>query len=217
MRKFLSTIFFTVLLLLSCNSPNYYQSQWHSKDLDIPASFFNKNNALTLSISNDETFLYLEVASTFPQTIEKIKKLGLSIWFSKGATPHKKHGIHYPLPYDKIQNEAALEGFSEQELVAIPLKAIAPIQIQASFLPQNMRYQVKLPLSELGFTTQTLFTLSIASFALGKQEYLSSLTTAQEIERRLDEYKATPTQFSESNLAPFFVHFQLVKTPNRNP
>ncbi len=58
----------------------------------------------------------------------------------------------------------------------------------------------------------------MASFAEGKEEYLSGLTTEEEIERRLDKYKANPDyQYNENELLPFFYVFELAKMPNKNP
>lgn len=217
MIKFVQNILL-LFVLLSCSTPQRYQSSWHEKNSNTPAAFFHKNNKLTLAVSNDNQFLYLEIVSYAPETIQKIKQLGLSLWLSKGATPNKTYGIHYPLPFDNTQGEVALEGFNQQGLAAMSLAAIAPIELQASFLPEAMHYQLKLPLSELQFTTQTVFTVNIASFSLGKQEYLNSLTTAQEIERRLDTYKANPEYlYSKSELVPFFKSFRLAKMPNKNP
>lgn len=209
---------FCVFFLFSCSAPQHYTSHWHDAKANMPAAYFHQHNAISLTVSNDADFMYLEIASTAPNTIQQIKQLGLSVWLSKGATPRKTYGIHYPLPFDETQAEAALEGFSASSLVAIPLADIAPIKIQASFLPETMSYLLKIPLSELQLNSEAIFTISLSSFALGKQEYLSSLTTAEEIERRLDEYKANPEyQYASHNLAPFFVKFQLAKNPNKNP
>lgn len=209
---------FVILLVLSCTALHHYPAHWHENKIEVPANYFHEENALTLSISNDTKFLYCTVESTSLEKIEQIKHLGMSIWFSKGATPHKTHGIHYPLPYDDTQEQVALEGFSHEALVATDVAVVSPIHINASFFPEKMQYKIKLPLTDLQLTPEAIFTVSIASFALGKQEYLNSLTTAAEIERRLDAYKANPEYlYSKNELVPFFISFQLAKMPNKNP
>lgn len=210
--------FFWGLLLFSCGSASQqHQSQWHSTLKDAPAAIFHPENALTLSVSNDVDFLYIEIASTSLRTIEKIQKLGLSIWVNKGVLAHKTHGIHYPLPYENTEGKVALEGFWQEPLVALPLAETAPLQLALSILPKNLLYTLQLPLSELALAPKDKFTVSISSFAAGKQEYLESLTTAEEIERRLDAYKANPQYFYAKNeLVPFFTLFELAKKPSKN-
>lgn len=207
-----------IIFLISCNSSSYYTSQWHTKGDKEPASVFHKENRLSVAVSNDEEYLYLKIESTNPETIQKVKKLGLSVWLSNGENPNKSWGIHYPLPFENTERKAALEGFNQEPLVALPLTAIAPIKIMASFLPEDMKYSIKVPLSELQIDDKGIFTVSLASFSLGKQEYLTGLTTAEEIERRLDEYKANPYENkNKPELIPFFATFQLAKMPNKNP
>ncbi len=202
----------------ACSSARYYESLWHEEGAKVPAAIFHQENALTLSISNDTTNIYIELSSASKTTIKKMEQLGLSIWLSKGTAPHQTFGIHYPLPYEDTKGKAALEGFPQASLIAVPLKEIKPIQLSATILPENFTYELQIPLSQLGFTQDTEFTVYICSFTAGKEEYLSSLTSAQEIERRLDNYKASPEHFYNANeLRPFFHTFRMVKKPNKNP
>lgn len=218
MRFLLNII--TLLLLLSCGSTSEsYKSAWHEKSSKAPAAVFHKDNELTLAVSNDNSFLYIEIASTSTKTIQQIQELGLSLWISEGKFQKEQHGIHYPLPYENSKGKVALEGFSKASLTALSIEELAPIQIKTSLPAKNaMQYELKIPLSELAIENLDFFTISLASFTRGKEEYLNSLTTAEEIERRLDAYKANPQNTQSRNeLIPFFKTFQLAKKPNRNP
>lgn len=216
MKRLCSIIVFAVLLS-ACKAPQYYQSHWHNASAKPVAAVFHQQNDITITVSNNVEYLYIEIESSNTQTIEKIKKLGLSVWLSKGKTPRKTYGIHYPLPYKDASGKAALEGFAQIPLLAMPLSQIAPVTLSASFLLQNMKYKLKIPLTELSLSTESVFTIYLTSFTSGKEEYLSSLTSAQEIERRLDDYKVHPKHFyNTAELTPFFNTFQLAKMPNKN-
>lgn len=206
-----------LLCCMGCSSLPLSQAYWHDVDFDKPANFVHKKNELTLSVSNDATTLYVEIGSYSAVTVQKIKHLGLSLWISKGKSPRKNYGIHYPLPYADAKGQVALEGFSIANLVAVPLSEITPIHLKYSFSEDKMNYHIAIPLAELGLNLLDTFTIEVRSFEKGNEEYLSALTAAEAIERRLDEYKANPINTYKSNeLIPFFETFKLAKKPNKN-
>ncbi|PVX51736.1 hypothetical protein C7377_0021 [Balneicella halophila] len=208
-----------IFIVMACSSTtSVHQSIWHNNTPKAPASIFHKTNGITLAVSNDSEFLYIDIESTNPQAIDKIRQLGLSVWLSKGANPNKTYGIHHPLPFKNTEDNVALEGFNQAPMVALPINDIDPLKIKSSLLPELMIYSLKVPLTEIDLRNAEIFTISVASFSLGKQEYLSGLTTAEEIERRLNEYKANPNyEEHQPELVPFYNTFQLAKKPNKNP
>lgn len=214
----ISYSFLIICILNSCTTPLFYSSQWHGSESNTPISFFHKANKISLSVSNNSTHLFIDILSTDIKTLSKIKKLGLSLWLSKGKKPLRFHGIHYPLPFDNTEGKVALEGFMTEDLVAVPFSAIEPLKISSTLTNQQFHYKITIPLESISLTIETKLTLSLASFTKGKTEQLSGLTSAQAIERRLDEYKAKPQHsHSENEIFPFFTTFTLAKTPNKNP
>ncbi len=210
--------FLLLVFWASCRITERYKSLWNATSKNAPASVFQQENEMTLKVSNDATTLYIEVASSSEAVVSKIKELGLAMWLSAGTSPRKTFGIYYPLPYKEMENKVVLDGFSYANSVPIPLQEIGQIQIAATFSQEEMLYKVQIPLDEIQLSSTDVFTIQIASFAAGKEEYLSSLTTEQEIERRLDKYKANPDyQHNENELLPFFYVFELAKMPNKNP
>ncbi len=206
------------VLCAACSSTQYYESVWHGKEAKVPAAIFQQENALTLAVSNDTTSVYIILSSTSSETIKKIEQLGLSVWLSEGTSPRQTFGIHYPLPYEDTKEKVALEGFAQASSVAVPLKEIDPIQLSTTILPEDFTYKLQIPFSQLDFTENTRFTVYICSFTAGKEEYLSGLTAAEAIERRLDTYKASPqNSYNTNELKPFFHTFQMAKKPNKNP
>ncbi len=217
MRKVYNFLIVCVLCT-ACSSTHYYESVWHGKEAKVPAAIFQQENALTLSVSNDTTAIYITLSSTSAATIKKIEQLGLSVWLSEGASPRQTFGIHYPLPYEDTKGKVALEGFTEASATAIPLKEISPIQLSTTTLSEDFTYKLQIPFSQLDFTENTRFTVHVCSFTAGKEEYLSGLTASEAIERRLDTYKASPqNSYNPNELKPFFHTFQMAKKPNKNP
>ncbi len=215
MRRFWTKIL-VLLCCVGCGTPQFNQAGWHTERRNNPANYFHKRNDITLSVSNDATNLYVEISSYSPATIQKMQELGISLWISKGKSPSKSYGIHYPLPYSDTKGQAALEGFQFANLVAMTLEEIAPIQLQSSFSEDKMVYELRIPFVELDLGLSDVFTIEIRSFANGKQEYLSALSAAEVIERRLDEYKANPVNtYNPNELVPFFETFRLAKMPNK--
>ncbi len=204
------------LFLYSCTSIQLHKSLWYKEVQNFPATIFQKENNITLTVSNNETDLFIELFSNSPETIANIKATGLSLWLNKGKNPQKKYGIHYPLPYTDTKDKVALENFSQANLVAIPLSEIAPIQLSATLSTEEMHYNLQIPLTELNLKNTDIFTVQLSSFASGETEYLSSLTTSEEIERRLNEYKAKRDRnYNQNEIIPFFFTFELAKMPNK--
>lgn len=196
-----------LFILMGCSTP-FYNSVWKIEENKKPLLVFDSGNDLTLSCSNDSTMLYVELYTANTTTINKIGRLGMTIWINTGRIPRKKYGIHYPMPTtgfsvaklpqssfgaNPFQSIALTEQGSKSSIMyqLTELESISPI---ITITPQSYLYQLSLPfaLADIDFRNSKEVTVSISSFQNSKGIYDSSLESSEVIKKRLDAYKANP-------------------------
>lgn len=217
MKNFLFLLYL-LFLLIGCSN-QVYKSIWNTEKNKQPFSIFDNKNNISISCANDSTTLYLELYTTEINTIEKIGKLGLSLWLSEGSIPRHKYGIHYPIPtkefslnnLQKQQTEPfdtiALEMSEGETPTILNVGELNDIEVSATISNDSFHYKMKIPLALLNISMaeEQKITISIVSTKEEIPNYDSSMESSEIIRRKLDNYKAKPIYHNATNeLFPSF-------------
>ncbi|MFA8436278.1 MAG: hypothetical protein ACEPOZ_17315 [Marinifilaceae bacterium] len=227
--KIYRTIFFLAVayLLQACAGPSILQSNWKPKTRnadqlynETPASFLFSRDDISLKVFNNREKINLILESNTPITVEKILRLGLSIWIDPSGKNNRNLGVNFPLPFedqaklsDRLPgyaltpdhlnavfqnlNEIELVNFIPDETLTISrIETEEGVSVQLLSLPNKLfRYNLSILLNKLypqmdELKAGTKLSIGISSVNEPDSEYYSAMSSREVIRKKMDQLKA---------------------------
>ncbi len=213
-----------------------FNSEIYSK---TEAVYYHPADALSLKIFNNKQYIDIILETNSANTLRKIYNLGLSIWIDSEGKLQNSYAINFPMPsifpyttksfenylsrFSMIEfNEELLDRFQTYEV----LNAKTNENISISTLQPDDNFQVQLRTKEevlfsyhLRIQLTELFTnkingsenisIGIASINEANEEYFSTMSSKEYINKRMDRLKAGTDQ-NPHELAEWWANFKLV-------
>ena len=217
-----------------------FNSEVYSK---TEAIYNHPKDAISLKFFNNKQYIDIILETNSANTLRKIYNLGLSIWIDTEGKLQNSYAVNYPMPsqflYSKTEfqnylnrfsmiefNEELLDRFQSYEII----NAKNNEKLSISTLQPEDNYQLKLSTKEevlfsyhLRIQLKELFTneitgtenisIGIASINEANEEYFSTMSSKEYINKRLDKLKAG-TDDSPHELTEWWTNFKLVVKNN---
>ena len=178
------------LVFNSCGDTKI-NSTWRSQNITIDGNESDWGNSLipsgdmdaSIGILNDNSYLYICLTTSDPETEGKILMNGLTLWFQGSENINDKFGIHYPMgisdsnaaPPDQdirpdrrtfnpsqiqenlLKTKTGLEIINTNgEKIRIPVSELKDIQIKMTLDKGKIVYELKMPLNQKNSKTYAL-------------------------------------------------------------
>ena len=202
------------------------------------ANLYNPQDQISIKFFNNDQYIDIILETNSPNTLRKIYNLGLSVWIDSKAKLRNKFAINFPMPTEFPFSEEKFTNYLSQfSLTEINEEFMDRFQVyevvntkkneslSISTLQEDDTYQVKLSsknevlfsyhlrvlVSELyseKLSGDEIIGIGIASINVADEEYYSTLSSKEYINKRMERLKAG-TNKNPYELAEWWANFKL--------